>query len=290
MDKKFIKSKKIDDYEVLTDTGWVGIDSIHKTIEYDIWLLETDSYSLECADDHIVFYENYKEVYVKDLKINDIILTENGSEKVINIIKTDKKSSMYDLQLDINSNKRYLTNGILSHNTTYLRYLIRKIKEINKFNNILYFPPTMVDSITDPNFINFISDWVSESEGKNYIIIEDAEPLIESRDSSRNIGITNLLNLTDGLLNDILNVQIIATFNINLKNIDTALLRPERLIARKEFRKLTIDNAKRLADHLSINPELITEEMTLAELYSMKKDSKTIVHDIDNNKSKKIGF
>ena len=43
-----------------------------------------------------------------------------------------------------------------SGKTTYIRHLLRKLKEMNKDNNVLYFPPTMVGSITDPNFINFI--------------------------------------------------------------------------------------------------------------------------------------
>ena len=171
-----------------------------------------------------------------------------------------------------------------SGKTTYIRHLLRKLKELNRDNNVLYFPPTMVGSITDPGFINFISEWVSENtKGKNYLLIEDAEPLLESRDMSRNIGITNLLNLTDGLLNDILNIQIIATFNTKISNIDDALLRPERLMARKEFSKLSIDKAKDLASKVGINPELVDKEMTLADLYSLKNERKPIIHNIDEN-------
>lgn len=172
--------------------------------------------------------------------------------------------------------------------TTVIRHIIKKIKEDNLKNNVLYFPPTMIDSITDPGFINFISDWVADSDGKNYLLIEDAEPLLESRDQSRNIGITNLLNLTDGLLNDILNIQIIATFNTSLKNIDKALLRPERLIARKEFNDLDMESAKLLCDKIGIDSELIKKDMTLADIYAMKKESKPITHGM--SKEKKIGF
>lgn len=172
--------------------------------------------------------------------------------------------------------------------TTVIRHLIKKIKEDNNKNNVLYFPPTMVNSITEPSFINFISDWVADSEGKNYLLIEDAEPLLESRDHSKNIGITNLLNITDGLLNDILNIQIIATFNTALKNIDVALLRPERLIARKEFNNLTIKEAQILCDKIDIDPELIDKEMSLADLYAMKKESKPIIHGM--KKEIRVGF
>ena len=186
-----------------------------------------------------------------------------------------------------------LFHGIAgSGKTFYIRHLLRKIKEINNNNNVLYFPPTMVGSLTDPSFINFISDWVSDSKGKNYLFIEDAEPLLESRDLTRNIGVTNLLNLTDGLLNDILNIQVIATFNTNLKNIDDALLRPERLTARKEFKKLKGERLKSMFEYLKINDQdgkLLKKELSLAEIYSLKKNSKTITHDIEDD-TKKIGF
>jgi hypothetical protein len=291
-DKKFTKSKRLTNYEVLTDNGWVDIDAIHETIEYDVWELKTKNHFLKCADKHILFNDNFDEVFVEDIKIGDNIITEYGVEEILSIVKTNKKESMFDLELNIDSDKRYYTNGILSHNTTYIRHLLRKLKEINKDNNVLYFPPTMVGSITDPNFINFISEWVIDSKGRNYLLIEDAEPLLESRDASRNIGITNLLNLTDGLLNDILNVQIIATFNTKLSNIDSALLRPERLMARKEFEVLSIEKGKILASKIDINPDLITKKMTLADIYSLKNERKPITHNIDNkvNDGKVRGF
>ena len=173
--------------------------------------------------------------------------------------------------------------------TTYIRHLIKKIKTNDKNNNILYFPPTMVGSITEPGFINFISEWVADSKGKNYLLIEDAEPLLESRNQSRNIGITNLLNLTDGILNDVLSIQIIATFNTNLKNVDDALLRPERLLARKEFRELSEEKALLLAKELGLDEKLIEGKMSLADIYTLKKESKPLTHDIEGEE-KRISF
>jgi len=173
--------------------------------------------------------------------------------------------------------------------TTYIRHLIKKIKTNDKNNNILYFPPTMVGSITEPGFINFISEWVADSKGKNYLLIEDAEPLLESRNQSRNIGITNLLNMTDGILNDVLSIQIIATFNTNLKNVDEAILRAERLLARKEFKKLSKEKGLVLAKAINVKEELIEDDMSLADIYALKKESKPLTHNIDDGKTK-LGF
>lgn len=286
MDKKFIETKILQDLEVLTDDGWIDIKAIHKTIEYEEWILITQTCELICADTHIVFDENMNEVFVKDLVSGDKIQTKNGLEVVCKCYNSGKKSNMYDLELGDESKFRYFTNGILSHNTYYIRYLLQKLTTINK--KVLYFPPTMVDSITDPSFFNFITDWTMENGKRTILLIEDAEPLLASRNNNRNLGITNLLNLTDGILNDILSIQIIATFNTDLDSLDDALLRPERLIARKEFTNLSLDQSKKIAEKLKLNPKIITKEMSLAEIYSMKKNKEIMNHGTKTEKA--MGF
>lgn len=122
--KKFIESIDVNDWQVDTDTGWKDIKKIYKTIKYQEWVLETNNYKLICADNHIIFDENFNEKYVKDLKIGDKIQTKNGIEKINYIYSTEKYSNMYDLEIDSNDH-RYYTNGILSHNTqTAICYLI----------------------------------------------------------------------------------------------------------------------------------------------------------------------
>lgn len=118
INNKFIESYDIDDYEILTDTGWQDAVKIHKTIKYKIWQIKTINYTLKCADEHIVFDENYNEVYIKDLKIHQKIITDSGPEEIIDIRIYDEEDNMYDIELDDSSSHRYYTNGILSHNTT----------------------------------------------------------------------------------------------------------------------------------------------------------------------------
>jgi hypothetical protein len=38
-----------------------------------VWELKTETHTLKCADNHIVFNENMEEIFVKDLTINDYI-------------------------------------------------------------------------------------------------------------------------------------------------------------------------------------------------------------------------
>ena len=285
MDKKFISSKSISDYEILTDDGFKDVIALHKTIPYDVYNLILDNKELKCADFHIVFLENDTEIFVKDLNIGDKIKTVDGIQDVLRIEKCDYQKEMWDFELSEN-NSKYYTNGILSHNTFFLRYLLQRLTKINK--KVLYFPPTMIETITEPSFFNFITDWTLENGKRTILLIEDAEPLLASRNSNRNLGITNLLNLTDGILNDILSIQIIATFNTGLGDLDDALLRPERLIARKEFNKLSKFDCKLIAEKIGLNPEYIDEDMSLAEIYSLKKNSEIMNHGIKNKST--IGF
>ena len=75
------------------------------------------------------------------------------------------------------------------------------------------------------------------------LVVEDAEELISIRDGNRSSNISWLLNLTDGLLGEALKIKVICTFNTPLKNIDEALLRKGRLIARYEFKELNIEKS-----------------------------------------------
>ena len=69
---KFIDNIELDNgWEIETDTGFKHISKIYKTIEYEKYILKTINEVLECADNHIVFDENYNEVFVKDLKSGD---------------------------------------------------------------------------------------------------------------------------------------------------------------------------------------------------------------------------
>jgi len=227
--------------------------------------------------------------YVKDFDIKDKIYELQLLDMHYGEGFEDFNNKLYERLISEHKGLTLFHGSPGTGKTTYIRHLIKKIKTNDKNNNILYFPPTMVGSITEPGFINFISEWVADSQGKNYLLIEDAEPLLESRNQSRNIGITNLLNLTDGILNDVLSIQIIATFNTNLKNVDDALLRPERLLARKEFKALTNTKALILAKEIGIDESLIKGSMSLADIYSLKKETKPLTHDVIDE-AERIGF
>ena len=134
VERKFIDSIEIDEYEIWTDTGWQDISHIHKTVEYQEYeLVLENGMEIICADDHIVF-SNGKEIFVKDLKPSDRIDTESGPVLVKSIIKTDNFSHMYDVTVP--KGNRFYSNGILSHNTTVATAIILHYIIFNSYKTV----------------------------------------------------------------------------------------------------------------------------------------------------------
>lgn len=146
IERKFINTWDIEDFQILTDDGFVDIKSLHETIPYIKYHIETfNGLTLDCADNHIVFDENMNEIFVKNLRNEDKIMTANGIDTIICVECTNIEENMYDFELDENSNHRYYTNGILSHNTLL-------VKSIAKMLDV---PISIVDcnSITEAGYV-----------------------------------------------------------------------------------------------------------------------------------------
>ena len=157
--------------------------------------------------------------------------------------------------------------------TTYLRYLIGKIKK-----RVLFLSPNVAGNLMNPEFIDLLID-----NPNTVVIIEDAENIIMDRKITNDSAVSNLLNISDGLLADFLNVQLICTFNSSLTMIDSALLRKGRLIAKYEFGKLSVAKAQKLSDHLGFN-KVITKPLTLAEITNQNEK------EFDTKQVQVIGF
>lgn len=133
--KKFTKSWDVSDYEILTDDGYIGLENLHQTIEYDVYELKTEGgKSLKCADNHIIFKSDMEEIFIKDLKEGDTIIVDDNDgnpmeDKVLSVKNLGYKDVMYDFQLEEDSNKRYYTNGVLSHNTQLSKILAENMFE-----------------------------------------------------------------------------------------------------------------------------------------------------------------
>ena len=144
---KFLEAYDVDNYEVLTKDGFINIEGIGKTIEFEEYRIVTSGgKELICADNHILYKcDNldfitkkcdYEELYCKDLELGDFIMTQDGPEMIMEFTLTGNKSSMYDLQISEGSNKQYYTNGILSHNSLWMQNFAVKSSDMGY--NVLY--------------------------------------------------------------------------------------------------------------------------------------------------------
>ena len=157
--------------------------------------------------------------------------------------------------------------------TTFIKKLI------SNSNAIFYLlDASLLGSIVTSSFIDFVMQYCRNS----VFILEDCEKLLLDRNVNNNPWIGTLLNLTDGMLGEGLNVKFICTFNAPLNTIDSALLRPGRLKISYEFKPLTADRVAKLAEKLHKD---ITGTKTLAEIYADE-----IVKNDNLNKSVKLGF
>lgn len=203
-------------------------------------------------------------------EINLIVKGDDGLElKSMDVKRTKLDLNLFYeddfIEIDATIRKRLNKNNdkgiVLLHGlpgtgkTTYLRNLVSRIKK-----KVMFLSPGMAGSLTDPNFVQLLID-----NPNSVIVIEDAENILMDRRMNSSNAVSSLLNISDGLLSDFLNVQLICTFNSSLTMVDSALMRKGRLIAKYEFGKLSVEKSRTLSQHFGYD-QPINEAMTVAEI------------------------
>lgn len=194
-------------------------------------------------------------IELKKPKLNiDYHYNENFKEVHQNILKNIRKQNTKGL---------YLFHGEPgTGKSTYIKYLIHQ-----QTKEVIFLSPKIAGNLEDFSLTDLLL------KKKNCVlVIEDAEELITSRDSEQNSGLSFLLNITDGLLGESLGIQIIATFNTDVRNIDKALLRKGRLTTIYEFKKLSVERTNALLCKLGKDIE-VYEEMPLTDIFNLDKET-----------------
>lgn len=157
--------------------------------------------------------------------------------------------------------------------TSYIRHLITSVDK-----KVIFLPPNMASAITNPDLLSVLIE-----NPNSIFVIEDAENIIIDREQNGASPVSALLNISDGLLSDCLNIQIICSFNTDLSKVDSALMRKGRLIAKYEFKELQTTKAQMLSDKLGFTTQ-IDKPMTLTDIYNQSEKS------FQNEKKRAIGF
>lgn len=198
----------------------------------------------------------------------NLYLKEINVKKINLDININYNDDFIEISKDVikNINQKDKDGIVLFHGepgcgkTSYIKYLLTKLNK-----RIIYLPPNLVGELSSPSFISFLTDYPN-----SVLVIEDGENVIKTRKEGSTTAIANLLNLSNGLLSDVLKMQIIVTFNCALSEIDTALLRKGRLLCRYEFKKLNKKKAQELSNKIGFDT-VIKEDMTIADIYNQDK-------------------
>ena len=161
--------------------------------------------------------------------------------------------------------------------TNLIRHIISKVNK-----RVIFLPPDMASALSSPNFVRFFIDYP-----ESILIIEDAENILKTREAGGNNAVSNILNLSDGILGDILNLQVICTFNAPKEDIDEALMREGRLIEMYTFKPLS--EAKTLKLYQKIHgPDALPpkKELPLSQIFNKNQHERNLEAD----KNKKTGF
>lgn len=254
---------------------------------------------------HKIFYKMDTGDLQKALDVyNKLLDFSIDRETTINlVIKTMsgykfKEFEITPLELDINT---YYNDDFAEAHDTILKSLTKKSKGIimlhglagtGKTNYIKYLtglipkkrfvfvPSNMVGYLSDPSFIENLID-----NKNSVLVLEDCEVYLKDRKlgTGNDNFVSSLLNISDGILSDILSIQIICTFNNNLTTLDPALLRDGRLLCEYEFKALEEEKALRLIKDKGFDKEKI-DEYTLAKIFNSENKL------IKTEEKKKIGF
>ena len=220
---------------------------------------------LSSSKERGLYLENFK----IDNQYKSLNLEENYNDDFIKF-DSNFKESLKNNQVGL-----YLLHGIPgTGKTTYLRSIIRQTSK-----RVIFVPPLLANNLSDPNMIPFLMTYPD-----SILIIEDAENIIQKRTQGKNQSVSNLLNITDGILGDCLKFQIICTFNTPKDQVDRALIRKGRMLLSYEFDKLDVEKSNTLLKKLG--HKKTTTPLTLSEIYNKDKNN----GELNGDNNRKIGF
>ena len=270
--------------------------------EYDNQIFEDGLYKVNSvyyqndnpnAKEHLksLFSEYIEKFISKESKVSILLKRQIGLEIKTHSIKPyriDFETMYNDDFFEIHSRvKNALTNDnkgvVLFHGiagsgkTNYIKWLTSQIPN-KKF---IFVPTTMIGSLTDPAFISLLI-----GNKNSVLVLEDCENYIAERTAfnSNTDVVSSILNIADGMLSDVLECQLICTFNSDISKIDSALLRKGRLIAEYKFKELTVEKCNKYLQSTDRN-FVVDKPYSLAELTNI--DIKELK---EQNKQTKIGF
>lgn len=190
--------------------------------------------------------------------LNTISFGSNGVVEIEPIIIPESDFDSFDMYYSENTNKdiKKLIKDIKRSNkglsilygdkgtgkTSIINYLSNKLDRI-----VIFIPNNIIEhTINSSDFRKFLKRYY-----KPIIIIDDCEMLMNEAFTKSNHFVNNLMQMVDGFLSDLIEVNIITIFNVTSSNeIDHTLLNCNNLIKVIKFDKLSQAESTELSNTL----------------------------------------
>lgn len=152
-------------------------------------------------------------------------------------------------------------------------------------------PSGMIGSMSSPGFLNLLLTEKPE-DGPLVLIVEDADEAITERKSGSPDALSSILNMSDGIYGQILDIRILASTNAPITSLDQAVTRPGRLCRRVEIGALPSTQANAIYLRLTGKPGPFAEGhfITLAEIYLEASGKKATTTERFHKPPKTLGF
>lgn len=207
--------------------------------------------------------------------------TDNYKDEIITQNYNDDFQEAYDKLNDFLGSEEpgivLLSGDPGTGKTSMITHLTTLAKDLDR--KFVLLPSEFANALSDPSFMTFALDSLKNS----ILVVEDAEEALKQRGSGGGTAVSNILNMTDGILGNLIQAKIICTLNRSDK-IDEAVERKGRMKMKYHFGKLKADKATSLSKKLGIN-KVYTKDTVLTDIYNEGEKV-----DFVAKETKKMGF
>ena len=186
-----------------------------------------------------------------------------------------------ELNAEVPTGRMVLVDGLPGVGKSYL---IRGILNEINYGTCVLVPVSMLENLDKPTLIPLLMKQKqkrqlvgpriekADTTGKHkpiILIIEDADSVLVPRQADNMSAISSLLNYTDGIFGSLFDLRIIATTNAHHVEIESALLRPGRLLKRIHVDLLKPSRAEEVFESLTKKTMSFPKPVSLATVYSI---------------------
>lgn len=119
--------KEIDEWEVLTPTGWQDFSGIIELEKKVIEVTFRSGKKLKASETHRLELKSGDLIEMQDLMVHDTVISEDGTEIVESISEVQDEQKVYDL-VEVANGHRYFTNGLVSKNCDEMAFIPTRIQ------------------------------------------------------------------------------------------------------------------------------------------------------------------